>query len=138
MKRYKKEQDDIKHIKDFIASCGTYKNLVAQAKSKQKILDKVWVFYSFVKCDDGVAAVTNRLFKSVGTFSFSAVRCMLEVSRRKWRTTCTTDFTSLTANACLLQCLLSTTSRFLTQVSILEIVVARSTVPSFASCMFVS
>lgn len=41
MKRWKKEQDDIKHIKQFIASCGTYANLVRQAKSKQKILDKM-------------------------------------------------------------------------------------------------
>lgn len=41
MKRYKKEQDDIKHLKQFIASCGTYSNLVKQAKSKQKILDKM-------------------------------------------------------------------------------------------------
>jgi ATP-binding cassette subfamily F protein 2 len=41
MKRYKKEQEDIKHIKSFIASCGTYANLVKQAKSKQKILDKM-------------------------------------------------------------------------------------------------
>jgi len=40
-KQYKKEQDDIKHIKAFIASCGTFSNLVRQAKSKQKILDKM-------------------------------------------------------------------------------------------------
>lgn len=40
-KKYLKEQDDIKHIKEFIASCGTYANLVKQAKSKQKILDKM-------------------------------------------------------------------------------------------------
>ena len=40
-KKYQKEQDDIKHIKEFIASCGTYANLVKQAKSKQKILDKM-------------------------------------------------------------------------------------------------
>jgi len=41
MKKYRKEQDDIKHIKSFIASCGTYSNLVRQAKSKQKIIDKM-------------------------------------------------------------------------------------------------
>jgi len=41
MKKYKKEQEDIKHIKAFISSCGTYANLVRQAKSKQKILDKM-------------------------------------------------------------------------------------------------
>jgi len=41
MKHYKKEQDDIKDIKQFIASCGTFSNLVRQAKSKQKILDKM-------------------------------------------------------------------------------------------------
>jgi len=41
MKRYQKEQDDIKHLKAFISSCGTYSNLVKQAKSKQKIIDKM-------------------------------------------------------------------------------------------------
>lgn len=41
MKVWQKEQDDIKHIKQFIASCGTFSNLVKQAKSKQKILDKM-------------------------------------------------------------------------------------------------
>ena len=41
MKKYQKEQDDIKHLKAFIASCGTYSNLVRQAKSKQKIIDKM-------------------------------------------------------------------------------------------------
>jgi len=41
MKKYEKEQEDIKHLKSFIASCGTYANLVKQAKSKQKILDKM-------------------------------------------------------------------------------------------------
>lgn len=40
-KKYEKEQDDIKHLKQFIASCGTYANLVKQAKSKQKIIDKM-------------------------------------------------------------------------------------------------
>jgi len=40
-KQYLKEQDDIKKIKQFIASCGTFSNLVKQAKSKQKILDKM-------------------------------------------------------------------------------------------------
>lgn len=41
MKAYQKEQDDIKHIKQFVASCGTFSNLVKQAKSKQKIIDKM-------------------------------------------------------------------------------------------------
>lgn len=41
MKQYKKQQEDIKHIKEFIASCGTFSNLVRQAKSKQKIIDKM-------------------------------------------------------------------------------------------------
>lgn len=41
MKRYEKQQEDIKHIKKFIASAGTYANLVRQAKSKQKIIDKM-------------------------------------------------------------------------------------------------
>ncbi|OBT41619.1 ATP-binding cassette, sub-family F, member 2 [Pseudogymnoascus sp. WSF 3629] len=41
MKAYHKQQDEIKHIKAFIASAGTYANLVRQAKSRQKILDKM-------------------------------------------------------------------------------------------------
>jgi len=42
MKAYQKEQDDIKHIKAFISSCGTFSNLVKQAKSRQKVLDKMY------------------------------------------------------------------------------------------------
>lgn len=41
MKAYKKQQDEIADIKKFIASCGTFANLVKQAKSRQKILDKM-------------------------------------------------------------------------------------------------
>lgn len=41
LKLYKKQQEEIKHIKEFIASCGTYANLVRQAKSRQKQLDKM-------------------------------------------------------------------------------------------------
>lgn len=41
MKAYDKQQDEIAHIKKFIASCGTFANLVKQAKSRQKILDKM-------------------------------------------------------------------------------------------------
>ena len=41
MKAYHKQQDEIAHIKSFIASCGTFANLVRQAKSRQKILDKM-------------------------------------------------------------------------------------------------
>ncbi|GMG20795.1 unnamed protein product [Ambrosiozyma monospora] len=41
MKQYHKQQDEIVHIKKFIASAGTYANLVKQAKSRQKILDKM-------------------------------------------------------------------------------------------------
>ncbi|KAJ1638265.1 P-loop containing nucleoside triphosphate hydrolase protein, partial [Pavlovales sp. CCMP2436] len=41
MKRYEKEQGDIKHLKDFISSCGTYANMRKQAESKQKIIDKM-------------------------------------------------------------------------------------------------
>jgi ATP-binding cassette subfamily F protein 2 len=40
-KAYEKQQEEIKHIKKFIASAGTYANLVRQAKSRQKILDKM-------------------------------------------------------------------------------------------------
>jgi ATP-binding cassette, subfamily F, member 2 len=41
MKQYAKQQEEIAHIKKFIASAGTYANLVRQAKSRQKILDKM-------------------------------------------------------------------------------------------------
>lgn len=41
MTAYKKEQDDIKHLQEFIRSCGTYANLRKQADSKQKIIDKM-------------------------------------------------------------------------------------------------
>ncbi|KAJ1915997.1 ABC transporter ATP-binding protein arb1 [Mycoemilia scoparia] len=40
-KAYEKQQAEIEHIKKFIASAGTYANLVRQAKSKQKIIDKM-------------------------------------------------------------------------------------------------
>jgi len=41
LKKYEKEQADIKHLKEFINSCGTFKNLRKQADSKQKIIDKM-------------------------------------------------------------------------------------------------
>jgi len=40
-KAYQKQQDEIAHIKKFIASAGTYANLVKQAQSRQKVLDKM-------------------------------------------------------------------------------------------------
>lgn len=40
-KAYEKQQAEIEHMKKFISSCGTYSNLVRQAKSRQKILDKM-------------------------------------------------------------------------------------------------
>ena len=39
--KWKKEQDDTKHLQEFIRSCGTYSNLRIQAGSKQKIVDKI-------------------------------------------------------------------------------------------------
>jgi len=39
--KYKKEQDDIAHLQEFIRSCGTYANMRKQAESKQKIIDKM-------------------------------------------------------------------------------------------------
>jgi ATPase subunit of ABC transporter with duplicated ATPase domains len=42
VKLFKKQEKEITEIKEFIASCGTYANLVRQAKSKQKILDKMY------------------------------------------------------------------------------------------------
>ena len=41
-KEYKKQQEYITDTKQFISSCGTYANLVRQAKSRQKILDKMY------------------------------------------------------------------------------------------------
>jgi len=41
MKAYEKEQTDIKHLEEFIRSCGTYSNMRKQADSKQKIIDKM-------------------------------------------------------------------------------------------------
>jgi len=41
MKAYEKQQNEIEHLNKFIRSAGTYANLVKQAKSKQKIIDKM-------------------------------------------------------------------------------------------------
>jgi ATP-binding cassette, subfamily F, member 2 len=41
LKMYKKQHEEIMAIKKFISSCGTYSNLVRQAKSRQKQLDKM-------------------------------------------------------------------------------------------------
>ncbi|KAK0720278.1 P-loop containing nucleoside triphosphate hydrolase protein [Lasiosphaeris hirsuta] len=63
MKAYTKQQDEIIHIKKFIASAGTYANLVRQAKSRQKILDKM-------EADGFIQPVTqDRVF----TFRFADV-----------------------------------------------------------------
>ena len=40
-RKHDKEQTDIKHLREFIASCGTYADKMKQANSKQKILDKM-------------------------------------------------------------------------------------------------
>ncbi|EXJ76989.1 ABC transporter ATP-binding protein ARB1 [Capronia epimyces CBS 606.96] len=62
-KAYVKQQDEIAHIKKFIASAGTYANLVRQAKSRQKILDKM-------EADGFIQPVaTDRVF----TFRFADV-----------------------------------------------------------------
>ena len=41
IKNYKKQQEELSHLREFISSCGTYSNLVRQAKSRQKIIDKM-------------------------------------------------------------------------------------------------
>jgi len=41
LKAHEKEQEDIKHLQEFIRSCGTYANARKQADSKQKIIDKM-------------------------------------------------------------------------------------------------
>ncbi|KAI9005958.1 P-loop containing nucleoside triphosphate hydrolase protein [Gaertneriomyces semiglobifer] len=53
MKAYEKQQAEIAHMKQFIASCGTYANLVRQAKSRQKILDKMEADGLIEKVDRG-------------------------------------------------------------------------------------
>jgi ATP-binding cassette subfamily F protein 2 len=63
MKIYEKEQADIKHLKAFISSCGTFSNLVKQAKSKQKILDKMYA-----------AGLTEKVAKSQ-PFNFNFASC---------------------------------------------------------------
>jgi ATP-binding cassette subfamily F protein 2 len=40
-KAYEKQQADIEKIEKFAAAAGTYKNLVRQAKSKLKIIEKM-------------------------------------------------------------------------------------------------
>jgi len=40
-KAWEKENTDIKHLEEFIRSCGTYANARKQADSKQKIIDKM-------------------------------------------------------------------------------------------------
>jgi ATP-binding cassette subfamily F protein 2 len=63
MKAYHKQQEEIAHIKKFIASAGTYANLVRQAKSRQKILDKM-------EADGFIQPVTG---DKVFTFRFADV-----------------------------------------------------------------
>ena len=62
-KKHDKEQADIKHLREFIASCGTYANMMKQANSKQKILDKM------------EAAGLTPSPKADKTFSFSFPEC---------------------------------------------------------------
>ncbi|KAK3713884.1 ABC transporter ATP-binding protein arb1 [Vermiconidia calcicola] len=62
-KAYEKQQEEIKHIKEFIAKAGTYANLVRQAKSRQKILDKM-------EADGFIQAVAR---ERVFTFRFASV-----------------------------------------------------------------
>lgn len=88
-KCYNNLQDDIKHLKQFIASCGTYSNLVKQAKSKQKILDKVGIDWASVPrgalhapsaarwCDDGNATLSQPFYAIQGerVTNVSLVKC---------------------------------------------------------------
>jgi ATP-binding cassette subfamily F protein 2 len=62
-KKHEKEQADIKHLKEFIASCGTYANARKQAESKQKIIDKM------------VAAGLTPAVTKEKTFSFRFPEC---------------------------------------------------------------
>ncbi|CAG8738277.1 26579_t:CDS:10 [Dentiscutata erythropus] len=80
MKAYHKQQDEIAHIKKFIASAGTYANLVRQAKSKQKIIDKMEaaglvekagiIFYSLTPEQILIQHFTNLQVEIQSTFKF--------------------------------------------------------------------
>lgn len=48
LKEYEKQQEEIRHIKKFIASCGTFANAVKQAQSRQKVLYLICLL--FVPC----------------------------------------------------------------------------------------
>jgi ATP-binding cassette, subfamily F, member 2 len=84
LKLYKKQQGEIADIKQFIASCGTYANLVRQAKSRQKILDKMEAdglielpfeetLFRFKFADAGVLANPLISFSEVA-FSYSGAK----------------------------------------------------------------
>jgi len=84
MTKYEKEQSDIKHLQDFIRSCGTFSNLRKQADSKQKVIDKMIEAgltekpmadprYKFRFPDSGVLAPPVMAFQKVA-FSYSGDR----------------------------------------------------------------
>lgn len=49
LKQYEAQQDEIQHIKRFIASCGTFANAVKQAQSRQKVcISRVTIYLTKV------------------------------------------------------------------------------------------
>jgi ATP-binding cassette subfamily F protein 2 len=85
LKKYEKEQADIKHLQEFIRSCGTFSNLRKQADSKQKIIDKMVESgltkkpipdpqYRFRFPDSGTLPPPVLAFQKVA-FSYSGDRC---------------------------------------------------------------
>jgi ATP-binding cassette subfamily F protein 2 len=104
-KKHLKEQEDMKHLKDFIASCGTYSNLVKQAKSKQKILDKMME-----------AGLTPPVVRSAGAMrTHAGIACCARRShalcfRHCRKRSATSTLTSRTATSCRRPCCPSSAS----------------------------
>ena len=81
IKLYKKQQVEINEIKQFISSCGTYANLVRQAKSRQKILDKMEADGLLEMPFEGAGDVcTLSIYFSSSTFSRSPLYCSCRLS----------------------------------------------------------
>jgi ATP-binding cassette, subfamily F, member 2 len=99
IKLYKKQQVEINEIKQFISSCGTYANLVRQAKSRQKILDKMEAdgllempfeepMFRFKFADAGNMSPPLISFSEVA-FSYSGMHTQNDISPYKFICTCT-------------------------------------------------
>ena len=86
IKLYKKQQVEINEIKQFISSCGTYANLVRQAKSRQKILDKMEADGLLEMPFEGVRCVhIINIFFLFYSIPFSFFLFMLSLFSSEWK-----------------------------------------------------